>query len=111
MVRTHCSVSESPIIVKERLGLVIATVSVSACCPSTLYGMGSWRITIQSAFLSKKTNFVLRVASNKAYNDSLGIFSGQFLLVALPKKTCRCFDCSVLFRRWKFVSRGVSGRF
>ena len=55
--RTHCSVSESPIMVRLRLGRVIATVCPFSWVLETqqcLEGV----LTIQSSFFSKKSDLV-----------------------------------------------------
>jgi hypothetical protein len=63
--------------VKERRGLVIATVSASARS-SSQHSAEWWKFTIQPSFLTKESDFVLGIASDEGYNDGLDVSRVSF---------------------------------
>ena len=63
------TVSESPITVSERFGLVIATMVLLTSCARSSGWTG--RLTVEPALFSEESHFAFRVAPHQSYYDSL----------------------------------------
>jgi hypothetical protein len=63
------TVSESPMMVKERFGLVMATFEFCISPGFRRLWRGGGGLTVQPTFLSQKADFMFRIASDETHNN------------------------------------------